>query len=66
MVYGFKFEENLVHYRKSSCNGDSGGPLIAREVADDPCYQIGLVSFGTRDCGTNIPPVYTKVAAHMD
>ena len=50
---------------RSSCNGDSGGPLIARELADDPWYQIGLVSFGTKNCGTDVPSVYTKVAAHI-
>ena len=50
---------------RSSCNGDSGGPLIARELAGDPWYQIGLVSFGTKSCGTHVPSVYTKVAAHI-
>ena len=53
---------------KDSCNGDSGGPLIYREFADDPWYQIGLVSFGTSVCGGKggVPGVYTRVAEYMD
>ena len=51
---------------KDSCNGDSGGPLIWKDCADDPYYQIGLVSFGTKDCAKGTPGVYTRVAEYMD
>ncbi|XP_067206828.1 transmembrane protease serine 9-like [Linepithema humile] len=37
------------------CNGDSGGPLVADGVL------IGLVSFGTKPCGSGFPDVFTKV-----
>ena len=51
---------------KDSCNGDSGGPLFAREQTDDPWIQIGLVSYGTTTCGIGVPGVYTKVSYYMD
>ena len=51
---------------KDSCNGDSGGPLIWKDYTDDPYYQIGLVSFGTKDCAKGTPGVYTRVAEYMD
>ena len=51
---------------KDSCNGDSGGPLFAREITDDPWVQIGLVSYGTTTCGKGVPGVYTKVSYYMD
>ena len=48
---------------QDSCTGDSGGPLIFRELTDDPWYQIGIVSFSAGNkCGTKyLPGVYTKV-----
>jgi secreted trypsin-like serine protease len=43
-----------------SCQGDSGGPLIAGTGAD--ARLLGIVSWG-RDCATDFPGVYTRVAA---
>ena len=51
---------------EDSCKGDSGGPLVYREGADDPWYQVGVVSFGTKKCGAGTPGVYTRVSAYMD
>jgi len=50
---------------KDSCNGDSGGPLFAREVTADPWVQIGLVSFGTVRCARGIPGVYTRLIYYL-
>ena len=46
---------------KDSCGGDSGGPLIYRTFLDRPWYQIGIVSYGKRFCGSSSPAVYTYV-----
>ena len=46
---------------KDSCNGDSGGPLMARKFGGDPWVQIGLVSFGTVPCANGTTVVYTKI-----
>ncbi|XP_039437948.1 trypsin-7-like [Culex pipiens pallens] len=40
---------------RDSCNGDSGGPLVAGG------YQIGVVSWGSTDCGGPMPAVYTHL-----
>lgn len=49
---------------KDSCRGDSGGPLVARG-ADGFYEQIGIVSYGSPECGTSgNPGVYSKVAAY--
>lgn len=42
---------------RDSCNGDSGGPLVSGG------RQIGLVSWGSTDCGGPLPAVYTHLAA---
>jgi len=55
---------------KDSCKGDSGGPLYMKQVtysgrpiSDDfePVYLMGIVSFGSKKCGTGTPGVYTRV-----
>jgi len=50
---------------EDSCNGDSGGPLISRDSIDDPWFQVGVVSFGARECGNGTPGFYTKVAEFL-
>jgi secreted trypsin-like serine protease len=48
---------------KDSCNGDSGGPLVGRDEKNF-FVQIGIVSWGTSDCGSpGVPGVYTRVSA---
>ena len=51
---------------RDSCSGDSGGPIVSREFADDPWYQVGLVSYGTSKCGTGEPGVYTKIQGYIN
>jgi len=51
---------------KDSCSGDSGGPLFAREGTNDPWTQVGLVSFGTNQCGVGAPGVFTRVTFYLD
>ncbi|XP_055641750.1 trypsin-7-like isoform X2 [Toxorhynchites rutilus septentrionalis] len=40
---------------RDSCNGDSGGPLVTGG------RQIGVVSWGSTDCGGPLPAVYTNL-----
>lgn len=50
---------------KDSCKGDSGGPLL-RLVATN-WYQVGVVSFGAKRCGSEgFPGIYTNVAKYLD
>ena len=51
---------------EDSCNGDSGGPLLGRELPDDPYTLIGLVSGGTRRCGLAAPAIYTRVSHYRN
>ncbi|XP_049299566.1 brachyurin-like [Anopheles funestus] len=45
---------------RSSCNGDSGGPLT---VQDGGSLQIGVVSFGSAaGCSIGMPSVYARVS----
>ncbi|XP_039765280.1 trypsin 5G1-like isoform X2 [Pararge aegeria] len=45
---------------KDSCKGDSGGPLVEKE--GNVYKLVGIVSFGF-SCATQLPGVYTNVAA---
>lgn len=45
-----------------SCFGDSGGPLISETGSS---VQVGIVSFGTQNCGTNVPSVYTRITSYL-
>ena len=48
----------------SVCNGDSGGPLIARQ--NDTIFQVGLMSFG-RQCQSNpYPSGFTRISYYYD
>uniref|UniRef100_A0A1Y9IVV6 Peptidase S1 domain-containing protein n=1 Tax=Anopheles minimus TaxID=112268 RepID=A0A1Y9IVV6_9DIPT len=42
-------------YGKDVCHGDSGGPLVLNG------YQIGIVSWGSNICATNLPGIYTSL-----
>ncbi|XP_073673777.1 chymotrypsin B-like [Garra rufa] len=44
----------------SSCNGDSGGPLMCK--SSRLWYQVGIVSWGHEECFTDRPVVYTRVS----
>ncbi|XP_058455964.1 CLIP domain-containing serine protease B15-like [Malaya genurostris] len=50
---------------KDSCKGDSGGPLM--RLVHGVWYQVGVVSFGSRFCGSeNFPGIYTNVAKYLN
>jgi len=38
-----------------SCNGDSGGAVLKG------CLQVGIISFGSTECGRPIPSVFTRI-----
>ncbi|XP_073673545.1 chymotrypsin-like protease CTRL-1 [Garra rufa] len=44
----------------SSCEGDSGGPLMCE--SSGVWYQVGIVSWGHTSCSTSRPVVYTRVS----
>ena len=48
-----------------SCSGDSGGPLM-RHVVGDRWYLAGVVSFGTNECNSVLPGVYTNIPSYYD
>ena len=66
----FIFKDKILIHSKisgvDSCGGDSGGPLVYRAIADDPYYQVGIVSYGTKICGQGVPGVYTRVTSFLD
>lgn len=55
---------------KDSCNGDSGGPLMAHHKDNQGqayWYLAGLTSFGLDKCGTKgFPGVYTRLTSYVD
>ncbi|XP_023954912.1 CLIP domain-containing serine protease B4 [Bicyclus anynana] len=50
-------------YKKDSCSGDSGGPMMIEEDYEGSfrLVQYGIVSYGPRQCGSTFPGVYTDV-----
>ncbi|XP_043381842.1 chymotrypsinogen A isoform X1 [Chelonia mydas] len=44
----------------SSCMGDSGGPLVCQK--NGVWYLVGIVSWGSSRCATNMPGVYARVS----
>ena len=58
--------------KRTSCNGDSGGPLMIKEP-DGDWLQVGIVSWGRKPLGSNEPcghenlySVYTRVSNYFD
>ena len=50
---------------EDSCRGDSGGGLFiqdSKEKKNTPWYLIGIVSFGSRECGNGRAGLYTRVS----
>ncbi len=50
-------------YTTGACNGDSGGPLLARETPGGEPVEIGIVVHGYAQCSTRLPSVFTRVEA---
>nr|ATU82416.1 venom S1 protease with CUB domain 6 [Lethocerus distinctifemur] len=50
---------------KSACSGDSGGPVVWVDPETNRYTLVGIVSFGTRECGNKIPRVNTLVSGHL-
>jgi len=61
---------------KDTCSGDSGGPLVINKfhktskklLTDDSnsaWFLVGIVSFGSTDCGSGSPAVYTRVTEYI-
>ena len=46
-----------------ACNGDSGGPLLARASTGGEPVQIGIAIHGYARCSTRRPSVFTRVEA---
>ncbi|KAB0805053.1 hypothetical protein PPYR_02023 [Photinus pyralis] len=50
---------------KSTCSGDSGGPVVVYDRKKRRRIQVGVVSFGHRDgCEVGKPVVQTRVSAY--
>jgi len=44
----------------SGCQGDSGGPLAYQDPADGVWYLIGNTSWGSSNCQTSMPAIWSK------
>jgi len=53
---------------RDSCSGDSGGPLLSRELDNGKWSVIGVVSFGAQGfcADKRFPGVYTRVDKYLD
>ena len=40
--------------------------MVYRELSGEPWTQVGLVSFGTSECGVGDPGVYTRLDGYLD
>ena len=56
---------NRLNVCPDTCPGDSGGPLIYK-LSRGQRLQVGVTSFGYRQCGSGIPGVYTRISAYID
>jgi secreted trypsin-like serine protease len=51
---------NPPSYDTATCEGDSGGPLLAKDASGN-LLEIGLTSVGPADCDTQTPDYYTAI-----
>jgi len=51
-----------------ACAGDSGGALVVRprDGRNNVYYQVGIVSFGDKRCGSGLPGVYTRLTGFTE
>jgi secreted trypsin-like serine protease len=47
-------------YQSATCNGDSGGPMLALRSGTSEYVQIGITSHGPENCPTDKPRVDTR------
>ncbi|KAM9269040.1 LOW QUALITY PROTEIN: chymotrypsinogen B-like [Cariama cristata] len=62
--WGYRIKDSMVCAGAdgaSSCRGDSGGPLVCQK--NGVWNLVGIVSWGSGTCDTNVPAVYTRVTA---
>jgi len=52
--------------KRSSCFGDSGGPLTWLDPETNRYTQIGVVSFGSKECANDRPRVGADVREYLD
>nr|ATU82415.1 venom S1 protease with CUB domain 5 [Lethocerus distinctifemur] len=52
--------------KKSACSGDSGGPLVWLHPDTNRFVLVGIVSYGTTNCGSKMPRVSTDATAYLD
>ncbi|CAH1402815.1 unnamed protein product [Nezara viridula] len=50
---------------RSSCFGDSGGPLTYLDPETNRYTLVGLVSFGSGVCDPQVPTIFTEVTAFL-
>lgn len=48
---------------QDTCRGDSGGPLVYTK--DGHVWLMGITSYGTSQCASGVPAVYTKVTQYL-
>ncbi|KAK9869230.1 hypothetical protein WA026_002981 [Henosepilachna vigintioctopunctata] len=53
---------------EDTCGGDSGGPFMKiLNLGDLPrMYAVGVLSFGSKNCGQGVPSIFTSVNYYMD
>ena len=66
----FNFFLVIKIFSRSTCSGDSGGPLeFSGNFENDyvpKAIQYGIVSFGIHSCGVkSLPAIYTKVYPYL-
>ena len=53
-----------IHFNSLYTQGDSGGPLVC---ARDGGFKLaGLTSWGSGECHTNYPNIYTRISSFRD
>lgn len=48
---------------QDTCRGDSGGPLVYEKGGK--VWLMGITSYGTAQCATGVPAVYTRVSHYL-
>lgn len=68
-VLGVEISERMIcasRKGKSSCNGDSGGPMIIKGEDGLADIQVGIVSWGVGCAKMFLPAVYSRVSTAID